>query len=314
MTDIARKRLKRKLRVPFEWLGIWLGYIVLSVLPHNALFAVCDFASAVMYKWDKKGKKLARANLKTMFGDMDERRRELIMRRSYRNMARTIGHAFWTCRNAKARVAAVGEMSAAGKAFLKENNPAVTVSGHIGCWEIMSQLAFLEGHTMMSVAKDIGTKGMTKMLMKARMSCGQEIVHADGAFRSLMAGIKDGKSLGLLVDQAIDPEEGGLWIRFFGTPVPVSSAPAFFAAKGKIPIATAWSRPMKDGRYKCEVINTYDAAEARDIWGMTQKIARDLESVIRRHPSLWALNYNAFRKTPTAEELRQLEEREAKAK
>lgn len=314
MTDIERKRLKRKLRVPFEWLGILLGYAVLSSLPHKALFAVCDFASAVMYKWDKKGRKLAIANLKTMFGEMTEKRRETIMRGSYRNMARTIGHAFWTCRNAKARVASVGEMSPEGKVFLRDNKPAVTVSGHIGCWEIMSQLAFLEGHTMMSVAKDIGTKGMTNLLMKARMSCGQEIVHADGAFRSLMAGIKDGKSLGLLVDQTVKPKDGGVWIRFFGTPVPVSSAPAFFSAKGRIPIVTAWSRPLKDGRYRCEIINTYPADEARDIWRMTQRIACDLEGVIRRHPSLWVLNYNAFRKIPTAEELAQLEEREAKAK
>ena len=314
MTDIERKRLKRKLRRPFEWFGIWLGYIVFSNLPHRALMAVCDFASAVMYKWDKKGLKLARANLKIMFGELSPSRQEKILRRSYSNMARTIGHAFWTCKNAKSRVASVGEMSPAGKEFLRTNKPAVTVSGHIGCWEIMSQLAFLEGHTMMSVAKDIGTKGMTEMLMKARMSCGQEIVHADGAFRALMAGIKEGKSIGLLVDQAIDPKEGGLWIRFFGVPVPVSSAPAFFAAKGKIPIVTAWSRPLKDGRYRCEIINTYSATDARDIWGMTQKIARDLEKVIRRHPSLWAINYNAFRKTPTADELKQLEEREAKAK
>ena len=69
------------------------------------------------------------------------RRERLILRRSYRNMARSIGHAFWTCRNARARVEAAGEMSAAGKAWLAANNPTVTVSGHIGCWEILSQLA-----------------------------------------------------------------------------------------------------------------------------------------------------------------------------
>jgi signal peptidase II len=128
---------------------------------------------------------------------------ELIIRRSYRNMARTVGHAFWTCRNAKRRVGEVGEMSAKGKVFLSANKPAVTVSGHIGCWEILSQLALMEGHLMMSVAKDIGTGGMTNMLMKARTSIGQEIVHADGAFRPLMEGLKNGKSLGLLVDQIV---------------------------------------------------------------------------------------------------------------
>ena len=164
---------------------------------------------------------------------------------------------------------------------------------------------------MMSVAKDIGTSGMTRLLMKARRSIGQEIVHADGAFRPLMQGLKDGKSLGLLVDQVVKPKNGGIWVRFFGMPVPVSAAPAFFAAKGKAPVVIAWSRPLKDGRWRCEIISSYRPEDARDIWGFTQKCIHDLERVIRRHPSCWVLNYRYFRKKPNAQELAQLERRES---
>ena len=310
MSSRKSKVLMRKLRRPFEWLGVWIGFAILTRVSHKGLFRLCDFVSAVMYRFDAKGRRHAEANLKVIFGELDPARREKIVRGSYRNMARTVGHAFWTCRDALARVKATGEMSASGRAFLAAHKPAITVSGHIGCWEILSQLAFLEGHVMMSVAKDIGTKGMTGLLMKARMSIGQEIVHADGAFRVLMQGLKDGKSLGLLVDQAVRPSDGGVWIRFFGQPIPVSAAPAFFAAKGKAPLVTAWSRPLKDGRYRCETINFYTPEDARDIWGLTQRIAKDLEGVIRRHPSLWVLNYNAFRKTPTAEDLAKLEAKE----
>ena len=306
-----QKRILRFLRRPFEWAGIGLGYLVLSNLPRRGMLAACDFAAAVMYFFDRRGRALARENLRAVFG-RDAAGADEIVRRSYRSMARTVGHAFWTCRNAKARAAAAGEMSEEGKAFLAANRPAVTVSAHLGCWEILSQLAFLEGHRMMSVAKDIGTEGMTRLLMKARRSIGQEIVHADGAFRPLMQGIKDGKSLGLLVDQVVKPKNGGVWVRFFGRPVPVSAAPAFFAAKGKAPVAVAWSRPLRDGRWRCEVIRTYRSEEARDIWGFTQSCMSDLERVIRRHPSCWVLNYNYFRKKPTAEELAQLESREGK--
>lgn len=320
------KRMRRILRRPFEWLGIVLGLLVFTNLPRRALLAACDVAGAVMFAFDRRGRDLALFNLRVIAGvyppERDVRtphetpptRREArVLKRSYRNMARTIGHAFWTCRNARARVAAAGEMSAQGKAFLAAHRPAVTVSGHIGCWEILSQLAFLEGHRMMSVAKDIGTPGMTRLLMKARRSIGQEIVHAEGAFRPLMQGIRDGKSLGLLVDQVVKPRDGGVWVRFFGRPVPVSAAPAFFAAKGKAPVAVAWSRPLKDGRFRCEVVATYPPGAARDVWGLTQACLADLERVIRRHPSCWVLNYRYFRKTPTEAEREQLRAREAKA-
>jgi KDO2-lipid IV(A) lauroyltransferase len=264
------------------------------------MLAVADFISAVMYFFDRRGRALSLKNLRIILNRENEcgpatKTEKMIIRRSYRNMARAVGHAFWTCRNAIARAKAAGEMSERGKVFLAENSPAVTVSGHIGCWEILSQLAFLQGHKMMSVAKDIGSSAMTELLMKARTSIGQEIVHADGAFRPLMQGLKEGKSLGLLVDQDVEPLDGGVWSKLFGVPIPVSAAPAFFSAKGKAPIVVAWSRPLKDGRYRCEIISTYNPDEARNIRGITQRCLSDIERIIRRHPSCWVLNYNYFR-------------------
>jgi len=322
-----RRRLKGALLQSVEWLGIGFAVLTLSWMPHRWMLMACDVASAVMYAFDRRGRRRSLENLHVVQGkvrgregtaafDADAapydptRREKLVIRRSYRNMARTVGHAFWTSFNAVARVRRAGEMAARGKSFLATHRPAVTVSGHLGCWEILSQLAFLEGHAMMSVAKRIGTPGMTRLLMRARMAIGQEIVPADGAFKALMQGIRNGRSLGLLVDQRVDPDEGGLWIRFFGRPIPVSAAPAFFAAKARAPIVVAWSRPLKDGRYRCEVVDEISAEEAKDIWGTTQRIANDLASVIRRHPSCWVMNYNFFCNVPTNEDLKKLRERE----
>ena len=330
------RKLKNKLLVPFAWIGIGLGLCIIPWLPRRALFALCDFLSALMYFFDRRGKRRALRNLRIVRRkdvdyspeqiyaevtfdpdkakyDPTERERKVI-HRTYCNMSRTVGYAFWTCVNAKRRCAATGIMSEEGKRFLAANKPAVTVSGHIGCWEILSQLAFLEGHRMMSVAKDIGTGGMTALLMRARRSIGQEIVHAEGAFKPLMQGIRDGKSLGLLVDQSVSSKRGGIWVRFLGFPMAVSAAPAFFAAKGKAPIVVAWSRPLRGGRYRCEVVDEIPAAEARDIWGTTQRIAADLERIVRRHPSCWVLNYNFFSNLPKPEDYHALVEREAKAK
>ena len=304
------KRFKRTLLAPFEWLGIGLGLAVFTFLPHRALLALCDAVSSLYWLFDSRGRRLAEKNLAVIFGArFSSARARLIIRGAYRNMTRTVGHAFWTCFRAKSRAAAVGEMSSRAAAFLAENRPAITVSAHLGCWEILSQLAYLNGHAMMSVAKDIGTHGMTRALMCARKSIGQEIISADGAFRPLMAGLRAGKSLGLLVDQSVSPRKGGVWVRFFGRPVPVSAAPAFFAAKAKSPIIVAWSRPLPGGRYRCEFIRSYAPSDARDIWALTQSIAADLESVIRRHPSAWVLNYDCFSREPTPADLAKLRER-----
>ena len=330
------RKLKNKLLVPFEWIGIGLALCIVPWLPRCAMFGLCDALSAILYVFDRRGKRRSLRNLRIVRRknayicseqiyaevtfDPDGAKYDptpaeaKVIRRAYCNMSRTVGYAFWTCFNAKVRCAATGIMSEEGKRFLAVNKPAVTVSGHIGCWEILSQLAFLEGHPMMSVAKDIGTGGMTALLMRARRSIGQEIVPAEGAFKLLMQGVKDGKSLGLLVDQSVSPKRGGIWVRFLGFPMAVSAAPAFFAAKGKVPIVVAWSRPLKDGRYRCEVVDTITLDEARDIWATTQRIAADLERIVRRHPSCWVLNYNFFSNFPKPEDLKALEEREVRGR
>ena len=325
------RKLKNKLLVPFAWIGLGLFLCIIPWLSRHALFGLCDCLSRVMYVFDRRGKRRALRNLRIvrrhdpyirsehMYREVlfDPDRapydptasEERIVRRSYRNMARAVGYAFWTIRRARERCVETGEMDARGKAFLAANRSAVTVSGHIGCWEILSQLVFLAGHEVMSVAKDVGTGGMTRLLMRVRKSIGQEIVPAEGAFKPLMKGLKDGKSLGLLVDQSVAPKRGGIWVSFCGLPMSVSAAPAFFAAKGKVPIAVAWSRPLKDGRYRCETVDVITPEEARDIWRCTQRIATDLERIVRRHPSCWVLNYNFFSNSPNPADLATLVER-----
>ena len=306
------KRFKRALRRPFEWMAIGLGMILLSSVSHKTLFKICDFLSFVMWCFDFTGRKLAKENLSYVFADrqISPRRENLIIRRSYRNMARTIGHIFWTSRNALDRSRQVAELSPKCKEFLKNNKPAVTVSAHLGCWEVLSQLVYLEGNNIVSVAKDIGTGAMTELLMKSRRSLGQNIVHAEGAFRPLLQGLKDGAYVGLLVDQVVKKKRGGIWVRYFGKPVPVSVAPAFLAAKAHVPIILAWCRPLKNGNYKCEYIADYPDEKKVDIWERTQEIISALEKVIKKHPSCWILNYRYFRVTPTAEDIEQLEARE----
>ncbi|MBR1870195.1 MAG: hypothetical protein IJ802_00005 [Kiritimatiellae bacterium] len=308
------KRLKRIVRRPFEWLGIGLAVALITPMPRCILLAMCDFAAWCGYHIDRGGRRMAKANLAIIYGrELPVRTREMIIRRCYRNMARTLAHVFWTFWRGRARVTAAGELSPEAVQCLDATRPLITVSGHLGCWEILSQLVQMHGIPIMSVAKDIGSGGMTRLLMRSRRAIGQQIIPAEGAFLPLLQMLKAGNDIGLLVDQVVRPKDGGVWVRYFGRPVCVSAAPAFLGAKAKAAIAVAWSRPLKDGRYRCEVVRVFPHTGGKaDIWGMTQDVTASLERIIRRHPDCWTLTYNIFRKHPKPEEAAQLEEREAK--
>ena len=299
------KSLKHALLWLPEWLAIAIGLLLLTSLPRRAMFATCDLLSRLMFRFDRRGRRHAEDNLAVMFPQSallkSSAARERIIRRSYRNMARTIGYAFWTFRSARRRAAETGRVEPRLAELLAAHPQVVAVSAHLGCWELTSQMATLAGHSMISVAKNIGTKGMTKLLMRARRAIGQEIVPAEGAFKSLAAAVKAGKSLGLLVDQHIRAEDGGVELEFFGQPYRVSPAPAFFAAKRKLPIVIAWARPERGGTYAVELLDFIRGDEARDLKGTTRRVTATLERAIRRRPDCWALNYNAFGDRPQAQ-------------
>ena len=316
---MSSKEIKRILLVPFEWFGVAFGLCIIPWLSRGGLYALCDFLSVFMYAFDRRGKRRALENLRIIRGtctglegtfgfDPDKakynptRAERLVIRRSYRNNARAVAFIIWTCVRGKERCQEMCVPDERALKFLKENNPSVMVSGHIGYWETLSYVVCLSGHRVLSVSKEIGMGGLTYFLRKMRRSIGQEIVFAKGAFKPLMQGLLAGKSLGLLVDQSVSRKKGGIWITFFGRPMSVSPAPAFFAAKAKRPIIVAWGRPMKDGRCSCELLATHMPDEARDIRGLTQKIADELGAVIRRHPSCWILNYNYFSNVPTPQD------------
>ena len=59
-----QKEFLRRIRLPFEWAGIGVGWVLFAYLPFRVLLAVCDFASAVMYFFDRRGRRLSLYNLR----------------------------------------------------------------------------------------------------------------------------------------------------------------------------------------------------------------------------------------------------------
>ncbi|HRR32580.1 MAG TPA: lysophospholipid acyltransferase family protein [Kiritimatiellia bacterium] len=296
---MASKGIKvyyRNARRPIEWLLIWLGKRIIPPLSLGALLRLSRWIGDVAYLFDCRGKAVAVANLRLMFGArMTPARERALVRRSYRNMARVLTNIFWMSRETLARIRDQATFAPAVIDALRAHRPAITVSAHFGNWEILSQAAVANGIPMMSVAKLIGSPELTSRLTALRSTIGQQIVPAEGALRHLLYALKHGTSIGLLIDQHTHVWEGGAWIDLFGVPAGVSLAPATLSRKLGVPIIFAWSRPLKDGRYRIEPGEVFLPDPTLDDQARTQQIVAAFEHVIRRHPSLWCLNYRRWK-------------------
>lgn len=286
----------RKTRRPAEWFLIWLGQLLIPPLSPRGVLRLARVIADLCYLFDGRGKAVARANLRLMFGGrLTPARERAVIRGSYRNMARTLLNIFWMSRDTLARMNAQVSFAPGVLEAVRAARPAITVSAHFGNWEILSQACVAGGVPMLSVAKEIGSPELTARLTRLRSSIGQQIVPAEGALRALMSALKHGTSVGLLIDQHTHEWEGGAWVTLFGVPAGISVAPAALARKLGLAIVFAWSRPLKDGRYRIEPGEVFLPDPQLDDQARTQQLARAFERVIRKHPSLWCLNYKRWK-------------------
>lgn len=290
------KKAFRQIRRPFEWLLIWTGELLIPRLSLRGSVQLANFMANCAYIFDKKSKQIARANLRLIFGDrMTPARERAIIRRSFQNMARVLVNIFWLSRDTRRRVMEQAFFAPGVLEKIKQEMPVIMVGAHIGNWEVGPQALVANGLPLMSVAKKMGSKSMASRLTKMRSSIGQQIVPAEGALRPLVAALKQGVIIGLLIDQHIHTWEGGAWIRFFGLQAGISLAPAALARKIQVPLFFGWAHPFKDGRYRIEYDCSFPFDPTIGDAERTQQIVAAFERVIRRHPSLWCLNYRRWR-------------------
>lgn len=241
----------------------------------------------------------ANANLDIIYGvDFSKKRRRAIIRSHFRNAARVLLDILWFSHESRARLASWSSLDPAMRTWLDANPGAIIVTGHLGNWEVAGQTIASLGYPVTSVAKRIGTAGTTQRINHVRRRLGQKIVMADGAVRGLMRAMQAGDFVALLIDQHVDPGQGGLWIDLFGLPAAVSSVPARLAQRFNVPVAVCFSQTLPDGRCCFRLLGVCEAGEVVDPVRMTQHIMDLMAGAIRRYPSQWLLCYKRWKRWP----------------
>jgi len=290
------KKIIRKARRPFEWTGIYLSYLIVPCFSRKGCGWLSSFGAHIGMLFCSTNKAVAKANLRVIYGNrLTPYREKVIIYHCFRNMTAVLVDLFWTSRNSRERIEQLTVIDQPMIEMIQSSKPSINISAHIGNWEMLSQACVLNGVPMMTVAKNIGTSAMTQRLCETRAVIGQKLVAKDGALRHLVYALRHGSSLGLLVDQHTPVRQGGAWLTFFGLPVDVSIGPANLSRKLNVPILVAWSRPLKDGRYKVEFLKKFEPLPEVDDITRSQEIIALFETVIRRHPSCWCLNYRRWR-------------------
>lgn len=226
---------------------------------------------------------------------------ESIAREVFRNIGRSLVE---TCRLYHGRGSSlIDRIEVRGRehyeAARAKNKGLIFLTGHCGNWELAA-LAFswLLNMPMSVVARRQNNPYLNRMVERMRMQYNNCIIYKDNALRNMLAVIRKDGVVGLLVDQAVFPEEGCL-ISFLGRPAWASRVPALLARKTGVVVLPAFAHREGDQH----VIEIYPELEfsgegGDDVWTADAQVySRSIERAIIAHPTDWYWVHRRWKRT-----------------
>ncbi len=301
----------KQLRNILEYAPLIGFYHVVRNMPLGAIILFAELCGWSIYVIPGF-RKLITANIRTAFPDMPAKRVNFVARKSMANIARTVLEFFWFA-NAPERVEKYVVIHDEAKRKIAEHiangERIIFVTPHIGNWEATGlKMSLSSGLDFAVVVRPPRNPYINRLIRDSRKSCGSEVIDAKGAVKNMLRAVRNGKSMATLIDQNTRVRDGGVFVNFFGLPVPSSRAPAIFARIPQVRIYVGGGIHTPDGK-----ITTFlkelpkPEAEYVDEAEMIQDLLRLTEEVVKANPEQYLWMYKRFQYIPpeAAPELRQ---------
>jgi KDO2-lipid IV(A) lauroyltransferase len=244
-------------------------------------------------------------NLDIAFGETKTRKEKCrILRKSLDNFALVTLDLCWFLRDSAPRLERWFIPSARLQKEKSLTHARIGITGHFGNWEMVGRYWATPPGSLMSVAMPIKNTKVDELLKEAREVTGQIVVGREGALKKLIRFLRQDGSIGLLLDQNTAPQEGGIFVEFFGKPVSVSPSAGKLAALTGATVVMAFALPQPDGSYVADVIRRISKEEiealprATAAAEITQQITHSYEDLIRAKPEFWLWSYRRWRYVP----------------
>lgn len=289
----------RALRRPFETAAFRAGLAIIPHLPRRAVLGLAWLGGTLGFLFDRRGRAVGQANLKIAFGGAKNgKEKRNILRSAYITMTRTFLDVIWFSRDSAKRLPEYVEMDESTQRLLCKKSH-ICVGAHFGNWEVAGQIMALRGFPLHSIAMPVKNPEVNRLLIARREVTGQKIIPREGALRKLLGILRNGGKTAFLIDQNTKESEGGIWVDYFGLPVPVTPAPAALAAKTGSEICMGFCAPQRGGRYRfyiTEIIPPPSGSGEETTRQLTQQTLSAIEQEVRNHPEHWLWMYKRWKK------------------
>ncbi len=295
--------MRRKL----EYAAAWPFIKILGALPRPMARGFAIGLGRIVYLFHGRLRRVGLRNLGLALPEKKEAERKRIVRGVFTSLGRQLAELCQFPRYTTEKVDEVVvydgldnylQARARGKGVL-------FLTAHFGGWELSAFTHSLHGYWLHVVMRPMDNPYLDRMIENYRTMHGNKTVAKDDFVRGLLAAMKAGETVGILMDTNMTPPQG-VFVDFFGIPACTASGLARIALRtdaAVVPTFTIWDEAM--GKYRLrfdpalELIRTGDLE--RDIVANTQKFTKVIEDYVRKYPDQWLWVHRRWKTRPDGE-------------
>ena len=295
------------MRQRLEYAAAWPFIKILGMLPRPLARAAGIGLAGVVYLLHVRLRQVGMRNLALAFPEKTDAERARILRGEFASLGRQLAEV---CRFPKYTRENIEEVvvydgfenyergHARGKGVL-------FLTAHFGGWELSAFTHSLHGHWMHVVSRAMDNVYLDRLIQRYRTMHGNQSVDKDDFVRGLLAAMKAGEVVGILMDTNMTPPQG-IFVDFFGIPACTASGLARIALRtdgAVVPTFTIWDAEL--GRYRLRFDPAVELARTgeleADIEANTQKFTSIIEEYVRKYPEQWLWVHRRWKTRPPGE-------------
>jgi KDO2-lipid IV(A) lauroyltransferase len=292
--------MRRKL----EYAAAWPFIKILGILPRPLARGFAITLAQLVYRLHFRLRQVGMRNLAMVFPEKSVAERAHILRGVFTSLGRQLAELCqfpkYTRENIDDVVVYDG-LENYQRAFA-QGKGVLFLTAHFGGWELSAFAHSLHGHWLHVVMRPMDNEYLDRLLQRYRTMYGNKTVAKDDFVRGLLAAMRAGETVGILMDTNMTPPQG-VFVDFFGIPACTASGLARIALRtdaAVVPGFTIWDESL--GKYRLrfdpalELVRTGDL-EA-DIVANTQRFTKVIEDYVRKYPEQWLWVHRRWKTRP----------------
>jgi KDO2-lipid IV(A) lauroyltransferase len=279
----------------------------LGWMPRGLARCVAGVLAWSVYTLHGRLRRVGLRNLELAFPELSSKSRKAELRGVFRSLGRQLVEfcrmTGYTHENTRNWIRTEGlDHYLAAKA---RGKGVLIVTGHMGAWELSSFYHSLMGYPMSMIARPLDNRPLDAFVNGIRCLHGNRVLPKDDFARGLLAAMRKGETVGILMDTNMTPPQG-VFVNFFGKQACTASGVARVALKtgaAVLPGFMVWEEA--EHRYVLhfgpQLAFERTADEEADIVAATQMCTSAIETWIRRYPDQWLWIHRRWKTRPAGE-------------